>query len=120
MAKQKTDQLDELDNLPEGEVEAPVEEQKTKKKKDDNFPTEKELKAMSEEKRNEVLRARARKNAEAPRDLEDLMPSQMTFEEMQSYLKKYKIDFSKNEDSSSLRTKVRELRDSGPKKGPTA
>lgn len=116
MAKTKAENpVEELEDLPVEEVEdTPEEEPKqAPKTKKDNFPSDKELKEMSEERRNDVLKARAKKNAEAPRDLEDLMPSQMTVEEMQSCLKKYKINFAKTEKPAELRAKIREFRNVG-------
>jgi hypothetical protein len=105
MAK-KIEDLKELDALEE--VEAPKPPKKQNQEKDPY--SKEELAKLSEDKRNEVLRDRARRNAEAPRDLEGLLPSQMTVEEMQDYLKQYKVDFAKNEKPADLRLKVRELR----------
>jgi hypothetical protein len=55
----------------------------------------------------------------ATRDLEDLMASQMTRDEMLAYLKDKKVEVPKEASNDELRKAIRVYRDNGKKVGPT-
>ena len=57
------------------------------------------------------MKLRARENADAERDLKELLPSQMTKEEMEKYCKSNKIKIEETDSTVVIRQKIRAFRD---------
>jgi len=58
----------------------------------------------------EAMKKRAKANAELPRDLSKLYPSQMTMDEMLKYCEENKIEVLKGDTTVMLRTRIKAFR----------